>query len=83
MSDSAGASGVVGEFLPNVHPGLCRDLIANPRFLDDRSDGCKNSGKCHYHTRGAGSVTCPRWAIEAETLRAVARRSGSADDEAQ
>jgi 2,4-dienoyl-CoA reductase-like NADH-dependent reductase (Old Yellow Enzyme family) len=79
---SGRASGVVGETLPNIHLGLCRDLIANPRFLDDRSDGCKNLGKCHYHSRGAGSVTCQRWGAEAETLRVVAHRSGSADDEA-
>lgn len=45
----------------NVHLGLCRDLIANPNFLDDQARGCTNSGKCHYHSRGAAHVTCPRW----------------------
>lgn len=47
----------------NVHLGLCRDLIANPRYLFDSSLGCQNSGKCHYHSRGAGSVTCPNWLL--------------------
>lgn len=45
----------------NVHLGLCRDLIANPRFLTEPSVGCVNSGKCHYFSRGEDHVTCPRW----------------------
>ena len=49
------------ELPPNVHVGLCRDLIANPDYLSDRSRGCKNSGKCHYYSRGASNITCPRW----------------------
>ena len=47
--------------LPNVHIGLCRDLIANPQYLSERSEGCRNSGKCHYYSRNASHVTCPRW----------------------
>lgn len=58
---SGKASGVVDDLPPNVHLGLCRDLIANPRFLAGRSDGCKNSGKCHYHSRGGSNVWCPLW----------------------
>jgi hypothetical protein len=58
---SGRASAAVEDFPGNVHLGLCRDLIANPRFLYDRSEGCQSSGKCHYHSRGTGSVTCPRW----------------------
>jgi len=58
---SGRASDAVEDFPRNVHLGLCRDLIANARFLYDRSQGCQNSGKCHYHSRGAGSVTCSRW----------------------
>jgi NADPH2 dehydrogenase len=58
---SGRASAAVEDFPGNVHLGLCRDLIANPRFLYDRSHGCQNSGKCHYHSRGMGSVTCPGW----------------------
>jgi len=46
---------------PNMHPGLCRDLIANPRFLLDRTSGCRNHGKCHYYSRGQDSLTCARW----------------------
>lgn len=49
------------DFPANVHLGLCRDLIANSRYLYEPSDGCQNCGKCHYHSRGADSVTCPRW----------------------
>jgi 2,4-dienoyl-CoA reductase-like NADH-dependent reductase (Old Yellow Enzyme family) len=75
---SGRASSFVGQLPPNVHLGLCRDLIANPRFLDDQSEGCRNSGKCHYHSRRADSVTCPRWAANAETLRAATDRRGSA-----
>jgi NADPH2 dehydrogenase len=60
---SGRASAAVEDFPRNVHLGLCRDLIANPRFLYDRSQGCQNSGKCHYRSRGTGSVTCPRWVV--------------------
>jgi hypothetical protein len=60
---SGRASAAVEDFPGNVHLGLCRDLIANPRFLYNRSHGCRNSGKCHYHSRGTGSVTCPRWLV--------------------
>jgi NADH:flavin oxidoreductase / NADH oxidase family len=60
---SGRASAAVEDFPGNVHLGLCRDLIANPRFLYDRPHGCQNSGKCHYHSRSAGSVSCPRWLV--------------------
>lgn len=45
----------------NVHFGVCRDLIANPRFLDDLDNGCENRGKCHYFSRGAASLACAKW----------------------
>ena len=45
----------------NVHIGLCRDLIANPYYLNDRTQGCLNSGKCHYYSRNTPHVMCPRW----------------------
>ncbi len=64
---SGRASSAVEEFPDNVHLGLCRDLIANPYFLDGRSHGCRNSGNCHYHSRGASSVTCSRWRSGTET----------------
>jgi NADPH2 dehydrogenase len=47
---------------PNLHLGLCRDLIANPDYLTDQSRGCANSGKCHYFSRGADHLTCSQWA---------------------
>jgi 2,4-dienoyl-CoA reductase-like NADH-dependent reductase (Old Yellow Enzyme family) len=47
---------------PNLHIGLCRDLIANPDYLADNSKGCVNSGKCHYFSRGTDHVICPQWA---------------------
>ncbi len=46
---------------PNVHIGLCRDLIANPEFLVDQSRGCTNAGKCHYFSRGMTHLTCEHW----------------------
>jgi hypothetical protein len=49
------------QFPKNVHIGVCRDLIANPRVLREPENGCVNSGKCHYFSRGEGHVTCPRW----------------------
>jgi 2,4-dienoyl-CoA reductase-like NADH-dependent reductase (Old Yellow Enzyme family) len=47
----------------NLHIGLCRDLIANPNYLKDLSNGCTNSGKCHYFSRGADHITCPNWPV--------------------
>jgi 2,4-dienoyl-CoA reductase-like NADH-dependent reductase (Old Yellow Enzyme family) len=46
---------------PNIHIGLCRDLIANPRFLTELDNGCRNHSKCHYFSRGVAHLTCPRW----------------------
>ncbi len=45
----------------NLHPGLCRDLIANPNFLREAGNGCKNRGKCHYYSRGEKHITCGMW----------------------
>jgi hypothetical protein len=45
----------------NVHIGICRDLIANPNFLRDRSKGCTNCMKCHYYSHGELELTCGRW----------------------
>jgi 2,4-dienoyl-CoA reductase-like NADH-dependent reductase (Old Yellow Enzyme family) len=45
----------------NVHIGLCRDLIANPDFLQARTNGCVNSGRCHYFSRGKNHVSCSQW----------------------
>ncbi|MGJ5044171.1 hypothetical protein [Bradyrhizobium sp. HKCCYLRH1062] len=66
---SGKASGVVDDLPPNVHLGFCRDLIANPKFLEGRSHGCQNSGKCHYHSRGASSVWCPLWEPDSKAFR--------------
>lgn len=49
------------ELPDNIHIGLCRDLIANPRYLAEPGNGCINSGKCHYFSRGERHITCPRW----------------------
>lgn len=46
---------------PNVHIGLCRDLIANHEYLTDFSNGCVNAGRCHYFSRGEQHVTCAQW----------------------
>ncbi|WP_159831929.1 hypothetical protein [Novosphingobium sp. TCA1] len=45
----------------NVHLGVCRDLIANPDFLQQSAKGCENSGHCHYFSRGQDHVTCSQW----------------------
>lgn len=45
----------------NVHLGLCRDLIANPDFLDQPTRGCANLGKCHYFSRGEQHLECGQW----------------------
>lgn len=45
----------------NVHIGICRDIIANPDFMKERSSGCVNSMKCHYFSRGQSHITCGRW----------------------
>ncbi len=49
------------ELPQNAHVGFCRDLIANPRFLVEPGNGCRNHGKCHYYSRGGEHVMCPRW----------------------
>ncbi|QBM26084.1 hypothetical protein [Hydrogenophaga pseudoflava] len=46
---------------PNVHIGICRDLIANPNFLLDRARGCTSCMKCHYFSRGVSHLTCGQW----------------------
>ena len=45
----------------NMHAGICRDLIANPRFLQEPHDGCRNHNKCHYYSRGGSHLICARW----------------------
>jgi len=50
------------EQLPeNVNIGICRDLIANPLFLKNFSDGCTLCGKCHYYSRGEAHIACGNW----------------------
>jgi 2,4-dienoyl-CoA reductase-like NADH-dependent reductase (Old Yellow Enzyme family) len=46
---------------PNLDIGICRDLIANPLFLRSWSNGCENSMKCHFFSRGMSQITCSRW----------------------
>jgi 2,4-dienoyl-CoA reductase-like NADH-dependent reductase (Old Yellow Enzyme family) len=45
----------------NVHFGLCRDLIANPDFLEDQRMKCINCMKCHYFSRNTSHITCKQW----------------------
>ncbi|MFK3711885.1 hypothetical protein [Leclercia adecarboxylata] len=47
----------------NVDIGICRDLIANPSFLKNLSDGCTLCGKCHYYSRGETHITCGSWEV--------------------
>lgn len=53
---------------PNIHIGICRDLIANPNFLLEQDKGCKNKMKCHYYSRGYSSMSCGQWKQEPENL---------------
>ena len=52
---------------PNVHIGICRDLIANPDYLLERTNGCSTCMKCHYFSRGAAHLTCGQWAQLSQT----------------
>ncbi|WP_082731529.1 oxidoreductase [Pseudomonas sp. HUK17] len=45
----------------NISIGICRDLIANPKFLDNFSEGCSNCMKCHYYSRRKEKLTCGMW----------------------
>jgi 2,4-dienoyl-CoA reductase-like NADH-dependent reductase (Old Yellow Enzyme family) len=56
----------VNDLPPNLHIGLCRDLLANPDYLIDGSRGCINSGKCHYFSRDLGSISCSQWVNQAK-----------------
>lgn len=49
------------ELPPNLHIGLCRDLIANPHYLNEPEKGCQNSHKCHYFSRGEHHLVCEQW----------------------
>ncbi|WP_245571233.1 hypothetical protein [Neorhizobium alkalisoli] len=46
---------------PNMHPGFCRDIIANPKFLRETERGCLSHNKCHYYSRGEAHLTCGQW----------------------
>lgn len=48
----------------NMHLGLCRDLIANPKFLQELDNGCRNHSKCHYYSRGEDNISCGRWSSD-------------------
>jgi len=45
----------------NVHVGICRDLIANPNYLEDRAAGCATCMKCHYFSREKVHIDCGQW----------------------
>jgi len=42
----------------NIHLGICRDLIANPKALSEPKNGCRNCGDCHYYSKGKQSLKC-------------------------
>lgn len=48
----------------NLHIGLCRDLIANPKYLSELQNGCQNRGKCHYFSRGEDYLSCALWEVD-------------------
>lgn len=50
-----------GSLRDNVHIGICRDLIANPDYLRERTRGCTLCMKCHYYSRGESHLTCGEW----------------------
>ncbi|MGL5217415.1 MAG: hypothetical protein ACRC8R_20175 [Aeromonas hydrophila] len=49
------------ELPPNSDIGICRDLIANPRFIIETKNGCDDCGKCHYYSHNIDSLLCGRW----------------------
>lgn len=56
---SGKSNAIHGGVLPdNVHIGLCRDLIANPNYLQQIDNGCKNHGCCHYYSNGKSFLSC-------------------------
>jgi 2,4-dienoyl-CoA reductase-like NADH-dependent reductase (Old Yellow Enzyme family) len=59
---SGKASELIGQSVPsNIHIGICRDLIANPKFLNEINNGCNDCMKCHYFSRGRTHLECGRW----------------------
>ncbi|MEE4210824.1 MAG: hypothetical protein V2I43_16360 [Parvularcula sp.] len=60
---------LAAEWPNNVDLGICRDLIANPNFLSSWTLGCRNRGKCHYHSRGYDRLRCPTWEENSKVIR--------------
>ena len=52
-----------GSLPENVSIGICRDLIANPEFLNSFSNGCTLCGKCHHYSLGENNIVCGNWEI--------------------
>lgn len=50
-----------GQLPENISLGICRDIIANPDFLNSPSSCCDHCNKCHYYSRGESSLTCGKW----------------------
>jgi NADPH2 dehydrogenase len=53
----------------HIHIGICRDLIANPNYVKDKDNGCINTMKCHYYSRGQAHLTCGRWSRPQKMLK--------------
>lgn len=53
--------GYTDNLADNIHLGICRDLIANPNYLTDKSTKCENCKVCHYHSRGEKDLLCAKW----------------------
>ncbi|WP_316383744.1 oxidoreductase [Enterobacter mori] len=51
----------VGKLPDNTSLGICRDIIANPNFLNSPNISCDLCNKCHYYSRGELSLTCGKW----------------------
>lgn len=50
------------DILPqNTSVGICRDLIANPNYLNDMKICCNDCGACHYHSLGKKNISCSIW----------------------
>lgn len=60
---SGQAKKFIAELPGNLHLGFCRDLIANPNFLQNMENGCVLCNKCHYYSRNADSLFCPQWQL--------------------
>jgi NADPH2 dehydrogenase len=55
----------------NVCIGFCRNIIADPKFIERRLNGCCYCGECHYHSRGESKLSCSQWGMHKPPNKAI------------